>query len=156
MKMRIHRDDDIERVRQEPDDDVAAQRLAGAKDGVLTQVRDVGRRKHDTLRARPSQRIGAEQNLDQFGVRIVQRPVDDGAGRDIAHPREGFAILEPMNGDFRRSALHRTAEPRCGAAQIFGECVQADHGDAPIETPLSSSMAALASANSDGSSACSR
>ena len=89
-------------------DDALRDRFAGAEHPVLAHIRQVRRDQGDAPRAGPADGVARQQNLDELGVRIMQRAHQNRFLLAVpARAHQAFAIGKAMHGQASR------VEPGC-------------------------------------------
>ena len=90
--MGINSDNSICDPGEQPADRLLADRFALPKGCVLTHVAEIGRQQDDPLAAATPQRLGCEQQRDEFVIGVIERSVDDGSRGSRTYRHSNFPI----------------------------------------------------------------
>ena len=95
-------------------DDLLADRFALVESRVLAHVAEIGRQQDEALGASAPQRLGGEQQRNEFVVRPVERGIDDGRRPTPVRPSPVFPRRETHGSQSRERECR--AAPRAAAA----------------------------------------
>ncbi len=127
MQVRIHGDDRVEALGEQPADDALADRLARREGHVLAHVAEVGRDQRHPRGAELARGGGGEQQLDQLGVGMIEAAADRDVGRHVGRQREpGLAVGEAVHVDDPARPIRRGRE-RARLRRVVGKAQ--DHGN---------------------------
>lgn len=137
MQMRLHREQPVELALEQAREHARADRLAGAKRGVLAQVRQVGRDQSDARCTLVTQRPGGEQHPQHalLGMREVGQHRDVRAAHLLVEAQQRLAVRERVQRV--RQAVPAGRGAQRGAEPVVAQVEQPHHrtGSSMLSAP---------------------
>ncbi len=128
VQVGIHRHHPIEVARQQPGEDLLADRLARQEGGVLAHVGQVGSHQHQPLGAQPPPGLGRQDQFHDPGVGMAGAAIDQHRIGRLGNRRQHLAVREAMAADDAQSHAQGVGEAARGGLS-FAEGVHHDaHG----------------------------